>query len=303
MTAPPEITVSYSELAAFRDCPLKHLLEYKQRWARPEKEGTALAKGILWHQVMEAHYRSLKATAGEPGHASRLKLAKEKVMPYLHTQGGQSEDQALIQWMYEGYIQRWGVDPDWDILQVEDKRVVPLPNAEGADSRFSIKVKIDLIVRVRSTHRVWLVDHKSGKDLDREKDLDLDDQFGIYTWGMRQLGKPVHGFLYSGARTYKLKTKEQPIEERFKRIPLSRTDLELSNLAWDAYRAARAAYSTQNAQPYSSPNPNQCHWKCDFTEAHLLARKGVPIEQTLKASGFRQLDEKYQRIGKEHDGA
>jgi hypothetical protein len=212
-------------------------------------------------------------------------------MPLLHDQGKQSEQQELVEWMYNGYVEHYGSDPQWQILGVELAQVVPLLNERGNRTRFRLKMKIDLVVKDRTFGGVWSIDHKSAKDLDREKTVDLDDQFGLYTWGLRQMGRPVRGSMYSGARTQRNKG-PMALDTRFSRIRMHRTDIELTNLALDAYRVARAAYSGPNQdQPYSSPNPQTCGWKCDFTDVHLAARKGIPIQPLLRDFGFtRDID-------------
>ena len=54
-----QIVVSFSEIDTYRQCPLKHEWAYKQRWKRPVEEASALAKGSLWHLVLETHYNVL----------------------------------------------------------------------------------------------------------------------------------------------------------------------------------------------------------------------------------------------------
>lgn len=268
------ITVSYSELDTGRQCPLKHTLAYKQRWSKPPQVGSPRSNGTAWHLVLQAHYESLKSTQDEIGTAlpaERLLLAAQDVLPVLAS--FPDEQRELIEWMYAGYVEKYGVDDNWHILAVEYAPVVPLLNEAGKKTRFRLKMKIDLVVYDWFTRTIDLVDHKGNQNLQREKEIDLDDQFGLYTWGMRQLGKKVQKSIYSGARTQRNKTTPQPLDTRFKRTPMYRTDKELDNLALDAWRAAVALY--RQGAPYSAPDPQTCGWKCDFRDAHLLMRKGV----------------------------
>jgi len=283
------VTVSYSELSTGRDCPLKHHLSYRQRWTRPPEAGSPRDIGTTWHLALQAHYESLMATQDSDLSAGeRLALAVDAVAPVLGSGGGpQTETQELADWMYAGYVNHYGVDPNWRILAVEYAPVVPLLNEAGRPTRFRLKAKIDLVVQDLFTRTIDLVDHKGNQNLKREKEVDLDDQFGLYTWMMRQLGKKVQKSIYSGARTQRNKTGVQPLDTRFKRLPMYRTDAELTNLALDAWRAAVALYRKEI--PYSSPDPLQCGWKCDFRDAHLLMRKGVAApERILTDLGFTQ---------------
>jgi hypothetical protein len=38
---------------------------------------------------------------------------------------------------------------------------------------------------------------------------------------------------------------------------------------------------------YSSPNPKQCGWKCDFKEVHIISRSGgIPAAEVLEDFDF-----------------
>lgn len=288
--------VSFSEIDCFRQCPHKHELAYKQRWQSPSI-GPALSRGILWHAVMEAHYRYIMELQqqhhGEwTKHFDAGLLLAERINPMLHNDiGGQTEDQQLVEWMYEGYVAHYGLDPEWRILGVEHAAVVTLPTPRGTPSQKKLKIKIDLIVR-DSQKRLWIVDHKSGKNLPKDKELDIDDQFGLYTWGMRKLGQDVFGSLHNAARTHRNKDQvahPQPLEERHSRTRLVRTPTELDTLAIEAYRTASRAYAIKPGEAERAPNSDTCRWRCDFTEPCLASRKGIiPEDEMLTDMGFVQ---------------
>jgi hypothetical protein len=288
--------VSYSELDTYRQCPLKHMWAYKERWKRPVTEGSALAKGSLWHLVLETHY--LKIIDG-----GNLDDCRQAVEPLLTegSSGLQTDTQALIQWMYEGHIEQYGLDEQWEILAVEYPFVINLADPDGNLSPYDIKGKIDLVVRNRSNGTIWVVDHKSGANLPDQMDLEIDDQFGIYVWALNQPGhdhwKPA-GAIHSAARTkqnmadmpgYTGKSNPQSLDQRYRRTYLNRSDVELKAVALDAWAVAANAYPTSDDRPlYSSPDPRQCGWKCDYKEVHLLARKGKDAHTTLRDYGFEQ---------------
>lgn len=314
------IVVSFSEIDTYRDCPLKHQLAYVDRWQKEPEEGGPLARGSRWHEVMAVHYQTIRGKASwlvddgvEFGTKAILQLARTRIEEAGWFEGDEGE---LSRWMYDGYVEQFGVDPQWEILAVEHKAELPLLTSKEVaarqeliedhdyrqmgvptslaplpDVRFWVKVIIDLVIRDRMTGKLWIVDHKSAKDLNKKIDLELADQFGIYTAGCRALGRKVLGSMYNGARTYRLKTKAQPLDERFKREMMYRTDTELDNLIIDFRAAAEAAYSDRPI--FSSPNPRDCSWKCDFRDAHLAARKGVPIEAALLDFGMRQNKERH----------
>lgn len=291
----PTHTVSYSELDTFRQCPFKHELSYKQRWTSPETS-PALAKGTLWHAVMEHHYKALLywqvTNNGNPTDFEMRELKREIVGQYLADDGGQqTEYQALIEWMYQGYVDHWGSDREWKILAVEHAPTIWLPTDRGGRSNFKLKLKIDLVVAHRTNGNMYVVDHKSGKDLPKDKELEIDDQFGLYTWAMRQMGRKVFGSIHNAARTQRNKDQIahfQPLDERFARKPMYRTDAELDTLVVEAYRAARRAYSIKPGEADRAPDPDRCRWRCNYTEQCLGSRKGMDLHDLLVSSGFVQ---------------
>lgn len=276
------IVISYSELDAYRQCPHKHLLGYIQRWRTQKDETTAAGRGTLWHKIHEVHYLALKS-GEEP------ELAVADLMKELRRVGKDPDTLDLLEWMYEGHLQAYGYDEGWQVLAVEHRAQVPLRDARGRKTRFELKMIIDLIVRDRDTGMVWLVDAKSHAYLPKSKELDLDDQFGLYTWGLRQLGHKPFGSIYSTARTQRNKVKPQPLDERFDRYLMTRTDHELDTIAQDALDTARTMYGPANRHERHT-NTDTCKWRCDFTEACLMGRKVGPARerQFLGDLGFVQ---------------
>lgn len=293
----PTRIVSWSEIDTFRQCPLKHELSYKQRWQKPAEEGGALYRGTLFHAVMENHYNRVKLIQGM---SDKEVLASEGSNEYidkifdllnLHNPDNQSPEQQLITWMFERYGEFYGFDDEWEIVDVEWAHDFWLPTATGSRSTFKIKVKIDLIVRHKRTGKLWIVDHKTCKDLPKEKLLQLDDQFGLYTWLMRQIGMPIAGSIHNACRTQR-NQKPMELSESFKRTMLYRTDTELDTIAIEAYKSMRKAYATAEGQAERTPNVDMCGWKCPYTEDCIGSRKDKdPIgyrSRTLKLHGFEQ---------------
>lgn len=302
--------VSYSELDTFRQCPLKHYLAYVQRWKK-ETTSPALARGTAWHAILEAHYGCI-AEIQATGDVRVLSLKEQAVAKrnafdavqlVIRDCGLDDEEKDLLIWMYDGYVEMYGVDPDWWIVAIEYAEPVVLPNPTGGYSRFELKTKIDLVVRDLSLpgHPYKIVDHKTASNLPTDKELDLDDQFGLYELAVTAAGVwPILGTIYSASRTRQnlgdkpgadtKKNKPQTLEQRFYRHRMTRGPAELAAIGADAYNAALASRSALNkAHPYASPNTDQCKWKCDFLEQHLAARKiGCTVEDVLSKGGFVQ---------------
>lgn len=288
----PVKTVTYSEMDCFRQCPLKHRLAYVEGWRIPPKEGSALARGTLVHQVMERHYLALQGV--EPRDRTKIFLSKLQD-DIIHTllvdpfSGEQTEDQELVEWIYRGYVDYWGGNDSWDIIHVERPSEVTLKLPNGYSSRIRLRYKIDLLIKDRSTGNLVLVDHKTMANMEQPMETDIDDQFGLYMGALRQEGFPVAYTVKNKIRTRRLKTKETPLEERFAHEVTYRTDEELFNIQQDFIKAARSSQSKM-LQLYSSPDPRTCNWKCDFLQAHYMARKGIPFEVSLPDLGFEKLN-------------
>lgn len=259
--------MTYSELDTYRQCPLKHKWSYKDRWVKPPEVGSPLSRGSLWHLVMECHYTWLQRFPNDPKvNPAFLKKWIDQHLLYDEA-GNQNEDQELVEWMYDGYLDCYGVDPDWSLVQIESANQVELPQPEGGQFRtFNLRFKNDLLIRSRKSGQLWLVDHKSARDFTRQTEIDVDDQFGLYTWALRKLGFPVVGTIRSDARTQRNKS-PMTLEQRFRRVSTYRTDQELENIARDAYATASAAWG--DTPLHSSPAPDRC-----FTGDTLLAPIG-----------------------------
>lgn len=301
-TSTDPIIISWSEIDAYRQCPFKHHNLYRERWQEPTP-GPALVRGTAWHQVMEHHYQALMALphrGRKPGTAlmkSRQPEVRQHIDAINQLLGRDSktlqptEQQTLLDWMYTGYLETYGTDPEWEIVAVEWKGVVPLPNPEGGPSRFLLKAKIDLLAKMRN--RLWLWDHKTGANLPRDKDLDFDDQFGLYTWMMREVGFPVIGSMHSASITRRNKVQAQTLESRFLRTYMDRNDYELDQIAAEAYRTAEKMWPEGGIDrvPERTPDTERCQWRCCLTEACLHARrsrKPTAMREMLVAHGFQQ---------------
>jgi hypothetical protein len=261
----------------------------------------------MWHVVMDVHYNVILSHQQSDGSRTwwdvsggeLLKLCRqavEKKLNELVAAGHDPKVIELIRWMYNGYIDRWALDDEYDIVSVETTHIVPLgtyfdPEKE-TEVDVKLKIKVDLLVR--DAHgSLWVVDHKSCSVLPKRADFDFMDQFKLYSYGLRQLGHPVMGAIHSAARTkqnqgdifkpgdigYKTTMKAQVLSERFDRHKISHTDAQLSMVARNALRSMIQAYSSANTG--AQHNADTCTWRCSFTEACLYGQRSGRESDTL----------------------
>lgn len=280
------VIISHSELDSGQQCEHKHDLQYRQRWV-PATTSPALEKGTLFHAAMERHYNIVKE---QPilGREVVSDMVKGLFYNDDHTQ---TELQELVEWMYLGYLDQWWEHDKlmWTILAVEHEIVSPpLPTPGGGRSKFRMKMKLDLIVhqKMGAHKRLLLVDHKSGANLPSEKELEFEDQFARYQWGLKQMKRPVFAIVYNAARTQRNKS-FMPLTDRFSRTMLYRTDKELQTVAVESYKLAKRLYANPIGYAPRSPNSDTCRWRCPFTESCLAGRKGIDEVQFMRDKGFR----------------
>lgn len=308
MSLPTE-EVSNSEVETYRQCRLKHQLQYMERW-RSDDTAEPLERGTLFHSVMEAHYRTIQGFQQEHGLKYWQVLEDSEIQATLYSavspflfgfDGDQSDRQALVEWIYKGYVECYGLDPDWEIVAVEYSLDDALRHRDGSSSRFRLRGTADLIIRDHSAAGgLWLVDHKTCKDLPK-KDFDLEDQTPVYTLLLRRAGHDIRGAIYNHCRTYKLKTREMEFNERYKRSITVRGNSELEECAFEILELMEEAYgrdlrvgTPEVRDAPRSPNGDTCGWKCDLTEPCIAGRKGGPARtrQFLEDIGFTQRDTK-----------
>lgn len=308
------IVVRHSELKDGRQCPLKHRLRWIDGWQQPE-ESAVQKLGTAWHAVLEQHYGLIRLQQQKLGYQAWRRTVLEEarldnvgsfhnevigqVWDFFNevTETLTEEQDATLRWMYEGYTELYGLDPDWEVLMVETDLTTPFIEPSGKPSRrFSYQFHADLVVRDWSMGgKVVVVDHKSTAQPLGQHDIDLDDQFGLYTWALGRLGHPVLAPVCSQAKTKKLQ-RAMTLGERFTRINSYRTEVEQNNIAADALRTAKRLYSKANlTEPDSAPNPRTCGWSCEFKEVHLQIRRSPrgrdAARAALIARGFTKEEE------------
>ena len=310
-----ELTVSWSEIDTYRQCPMKHRLGYVERWQGPETAKRDL--GHKWHALQQRWRNTLMAERiDDVG-----RVMGKWLDAWMATEAG--DDRELLTWMFAGYLEHWGTDPHWQPVATEYGAAIELPCPPGHEPlldgtgrtarpvKVKLKSKIDLVVIDRSSvkDRLLVVDYKSSKNKPSEQEMERLDQFGLYVWLLRQIGRPAWGAVHDHARTQRNVKKPQPLDERFHRSYDWRGDDELAVIAAEAYATIRRAWqpvaSTLSrtrkrpdvrrslpGRPERNPDADRCGWRCDFNQACFAARReaGDPLDSYMASFGFKRSD-------------
>jgi RecB family exonuclease len=269
----------------------KHYLGYIEGWqAQPS---AALQRGTDWHTILDVWYQAQLPGAAEEQRA----WAVRKVDQLIGRKDPESTaQQDLLAWMWDGYRARWHDEAlEWQPLESEQRLELPLPRPDGKPSRFIVRARIDLLARYRPTRRLWLWDHKTGQNLPKERDLDFEDQFGLYVWLLRRMGRKIQGCVYNAARTQRNVSAPQPLAERFSRTLLAKTDAELAQLAAEVWATAEMMYPEDRPPLWPPPrtmDSDRCKWRCGFNEGCLAGRKGMAIESHMVAHNLERREAK-----------
>jgi hypothetical protein len=319
------IIVSWSEIDTGRQCRLKHHMAYNERWTKPVADDSPLGKGLLWHSIMETRYDTIRVhqlpEGGWDVPADALEeactLAVSDVLGKFLKDGGGTGVADLMRWMYRGYVDVYGLDPEHVILGVETTHLAPLGeidiphpwhHGEMTKQPVMLKFKIDRTIRDKWGH-VRVIDEKSHGQLPSDHDYDFLDQFGLYVWGLRQLGINVRGAIHSASKTkqnqgdifktgdagWKSTMKATPLDARFKRTPIHYTDAQLRGIASDALADIQELYAHTNRHQRQADS-DRCKWRCSYTEACLFERrtgKAGDMVKMLERQGFTQERERH----------
>lgn len=296
--------VSWSELTVARECMLEWKWKYPDRWQEAREWG-APDTGHVWDAMMNAWYAAIQSMQSPlliPGKytvspTQVTKLAKKATLAvlkqYYDKHGLPKKEHGILQWMLDGYIARYGIDPQWRVMAIQYDDIVPLAHP-GRDAVFGLRVIIDLVVWDYDKHGLYLPDHKSTRYAPKSPErsiVDFNDQFPLYAWAMRQRGEKVLGSIWSGASTYQYVKVEKPLDERFARTPVYYEDDELEAIAQEALSTMERAYSAENlANPTTSPHKVNGKWcpYCPFKSAHRALRRGQDPTRVLVLSGMTQ---------------
>ena len=178
--------VTHSLIKTFRRCPRQALYKHHDLLA-PRGISKPLHRGKWIHALLEAFYKG--EDYKEVHKAFSLQFArlfdeeKEALGPLP----------AEIGRLFKSYLWHYQNDESWDVKEVEFKLEAELPTGGPWQG------KSDMLVE--DEFGLWIVDHKTHKQLPSLTHRMLDQQSVLYLWAARENGIPVQGFIWNYLRT------------------------------------------------------------------------------------------------------
>lgn len=244
-----KVVMTNSILKSARRCLKATQYKYYDR-LKPKVVGQALYRGKWVHACMEAHYKGFdweeehKQWCGKYSKLFDEEKAKLGDLP--------NEIRNLM----NGYFWHYKNDQDWKVLETE--LTIEADILDGV----LFRCRVDNMVE--TPYGIYLVDHKTHKNLPSHEFRLLDTQSPLYVWAARKAGYPVVGFIWNYLRSRPQShwrfTKQGDL---YKRIgdtdyPTARADLIAAgfnpkNAKWRPQLDALKAIRYEHGAPQTSP--------------------------------------------------
>lgn len=180
--------VRTSERSAFNKCRWAWDLSFN-KGLRQRRDAPVLRFGTLIHVALADWYVPGKKRGVNPVktflRAYDIDVAHAGEFVVYGEDGLIEEDAAWIDAkdlgveMLEMYLEHYKEDKDWEVLATEQAFQVPVYSPKSGKYLFTYVGILDLVMRERSTERVWIWDHKTTAAINL-KALGLNEQFGSY---------------------------------------------------------------------------------------------------------------------------
>lgn len=200
-----------SERSAFKRCPAKWWWAYREGLKPRGAEKTPLWFGTLVHIALADWY--LPGTKRGPHPAETFKRLAGDAVTSIKVQD--ADEETLAQYvdgvelgvkMLEGYVAKYGTDPQWHFISAEQAFQLPVPwpsgdrqllwEVEDGEIMLTYAGTFDGVYRDLSTGRFELLETKTAKAIVTSH-LTLDDQAGSY-WAVASYVLRKQGLLKEG---------------------------------------------------------------------------------------------------------
>ncbi len=206
-----KMTLTYSALNTFRNCPRK----YKHRYLdclRPREKADSLSFGSVIHGAVELWYRGV-------GNRHRMAAMLSYLDLSFPARAGDEREKAhwhLAHAMMSGYAACYESE-DFEIVEIEKPFTGEIRNPDTGrlSQTFVMSGKADAIVR--RADGLYLLEHKTASSIDASylDKLWTDTQIALYSYYLRQLGYPIVGVIYNVLLKSRLQQKVGETEAEF----------------------------------------------------------------------------------------
>lgn len=273
--------ISNSEVATWLNCRRKYYYEIDLN-LEPLVRGEALGRGILLHEVL-AHYYTARQHKND--HGLSVDVASEFLTGFLASPNYAMETVMDIRRMLTGYWAHYKGDPQWEILEVEKTRELPLTED------FMFDLKFDMLVKEISTGKIALVDHKTTYDFWQQDKIELNAQFPKYIGACRANEVKVDKVIINQIRTRKLKNPAP--EDLYRRADCVPSKMKVANLlreqivvSQEISKHRMLPIEVRGATAVRNINPQICNW-CDSKPLCMSELDGGDIT-TMIATDYKQ---------------
>jgi hypothetical protein len=206
-----KLTLTYSALNTFRNCPRK----YKHRYLdclRPREKAESLSFGGVVHSAVELWYRSV----GNPDRLANVLNHLDQQFPARASDEREKAHWHLARAMLTGYAACYESE-DFEIVEIEKPFTGEIrnPDTGRCSQTFVMSGKADAIVR--RADGLYLLEHKTASSVDASylDKLWTDTQIALYSFYLRQLGYPIVGVIYNVLLKSRLQQKTGETEAEF----------------------------------------------------------------------------------------
>lgn len=269
-----------SERRAFKRCPARWYWEYRQG-LRASEAAPALWFGIGIHEALAHYYgnlgyiRNLDFVDVWNTYCDEDEMSKViRTRPFDDAEEQWVDAKALGAQMLRGHHEKWGGDPDWDVIAIERPFQIEIPDpADPAGTLALFTSTWDGVKRDRNTKRIGLMEHKTAKAISTGH-LPMDDQGGSY-WTFATMILRHEGVL----------GKRETIDE----------------ITYNFLKKAMPDDRPKDAEGYATNKPLKAHYVDQMTAVAAMyedfrsitgKEKIVDLEAMAKANNFTVLGER-----------
>ena len=202
-TVPEKQILTFSSLDCFRSCQRRYKIRYVDGLVPLAKETNSLYFGTVVHHALEIWY----GANTEQKDDLELQVIDEQCKD-RNTNPEVKKMWMLARAMITAYTKRYKKE-EFEVLEVEkvfDGDIIN-PKTQAESKTFSIKGKIDLLVKMND--ELYIVDHKTRSMLetDWQEKLWMDTQMAVYVYFLRQRKYPIKGIIYNVLAKSKIEQK------------------------------------------------------------------------------------------------